>query len=116
MDDGRSVDPLASPAGWERVEIDDRRNNSDRRGVSRRKILRGGRTVWQNGDFAECIIHNLSDSGAQLQGRGPLPKMFDLVIEDDALLRPCCVVWRQSNRVGVKFQHEFHWASAQLSY
>jgi hypothetical protein len=101
------MEPLASPAHSEPVEIDDRRKNSNRREAPRRKILRGGRTFWPNGDSTKCVVHNLSDTGALLQIHGPAPKNFDLVIDGDTLVRSCCVVWRQSNRMGVKFQGEF---------
>jgi hypothetical protein len=98
------MESLARPLHAEPIEIDDRRKTSDRRAASRRKILRGGRTFWQNGDSTDCIVHNLSDTGAQLQIRGPVPKTFDLVIDGDELPRSCCVVWRQAGRIGVRFQ------------
>jgi hypothetical protein len=85
-------------------EIDDRRKTSDRRASSRRKLLKGGRTFWPNGDSSECIVYNLSDTGAQLELRGPAPKLFDLVIDGDPSRRACSVVWRKANRIGVKFR------------
>jgi hypothetical protein len=87
---------------WE-SEIDDRRTGVDRRESPRRRILKGGRAFWPNGDSSECFVHTLSDTGAQLQFRGPCPTTFDLVIDDDDLRRPCSVVWRKDNRVGVQF-------------
>jgi hypothetical protein len=105
------MEPLASPVHTKPVEIDDRRKNPDRRESPRRRILRGGRTFWQNGDSSECIVHNLSETGAQLQIRGPVPKNFDLIIDDDELPRSCCVVWRQAGRIGVRFQGPFREAS-----
>jgi hypothetical protein len=90
--------PLASP------EVNDRRRLSDRRGAPRRKLLRGARAVWQNGDSTECIVHDLSETGANLEIRGPIPKTIDLLIDGDQSRRSCCVIWRQANRVGVRFQ------------
>jgi hypothetical protein len=84
-------------------EIDDRRKTPDRRRALRRKILKAGRTFWPNGDSSECLVYNLSESGAQLQICGPLPNCFDLVIEGDTWRRPCVIVWRKANRAGVKF-------------
>jgi hypothetical protein len=86
-------------------EVDDRRKYSDRRAAQRRKILRRGITFWQNGDSTECTVHNLSNTGAQLEICGPVPRTFDLVI-DDQMPRSCCIVWRRANRIGVKFQGE----------
>jgi hypothetical protein len=73
--------------------IDDRRITPDRRAAPRRRILRGGLTGWQNGDSSECIVHNLSETGAHLQIRGPVPRTFNLVIDGDGVSRSCCVVW-----------------------
>lgn len=62
---------------------------------------------WQNGDSSACIVHNLSDTGAQLQIHGPAPNAFDLFIDGDELPRSCCIVWRKANRVGVKFLDQY---------
>jgi hypothetical protein len=98
---------IADAAEPERLgEIDDRRKTPDRRRALRRKILKAGRTFWPNGDSSECLVYNLSQSGAQLEIRGALPNAFDLVIEGDTWRRSCAVVWRKANRAGVKFQDE----------
>jgi hypothetical protein len=94
------MDAVIPPGG----EIDDRRKNPERRGSSRRKILKGGRTFWPNGDSTECTVCNLSDTGAHLELRGPVPNLFDLAVDGDPARRACWVVWRRGNRVGVKFQ------------
>jgi hypothetical protein len=93
-------------------EIVDRRKNSDRRRALRRKTLKGGQTFWPNGDSSECLVYNLSETGACLVFRGPAPRLFDLVVEGDTFRRPCCVVWRKANRVGVRFQQPSRSASA----
>jgi hypothetical protein len=84
-------------------EIDDRKGNSDRRQAPRRKILKSARACWGHGS-TECIVRNLSDTGAQLEISGAVPKTFDLIIPG-RLACACSVVWRQGNRVGIKFQH-----------
>ena len=66
-------------------------------------MLKPGRTYWPNGDSGECYIRNLSESGAQLEVRGPVPSTFDLVIGCDQFRRSCCVVWRNMGQIGVKF-------------
>ena len=87
-------------------EIDDRRKTPDRRRALRRKILKAGRTFWPNGDLSACLVYNLSESGAQLEIRDPVPNCFDLVIEGDSWRRSCVVVWRKANRAGVKFRDQ----------
>jgi hypothetical protein len=87
-------------------EIDDRRHIPDRRRSSRRKILKHGVTFWPNGDSSECTVYDLSETGAQLEFRGLAPNLFDLEVEGDRWRRKCFVVWREANRVGVKFQEQ----------
>ena len=92
--------------------IEDRRENIDRRGAPRRKVLRGGRTFWPNGDSSGCIICNLSETGAQLELNGPAPNSFELVIEGEEWRRKCTVVWRKANRVGVEFREPLEFTAA----
>jgi PilZ domain len=94
---------MALLKGADADELVDRRQNPDRRGSVRRKLLRGGRTFWPNGDSSECMVRNLSETGAQLIIQGPVPNLFDLVIEGDQSRHACAVAWRQADRVGVKF-------------
>ena len=99
-----NVKPPADDLPAETDEIDDRRIVSDRRDSPRRKVLRRGRAVWPNGDATECIVRNLSDTGARLETRFPVPNTFDLVIDGDQYPYSCRVVWRRHNRIGVNFQ------------
>jgi hypothetical protein len=87
-------------------EPDDRRRNPDRRAFSRKKVLKSGRTFWPNGDSSECVVFNLSETGAQLEVRGPAPNVFDLAMEGDRWRRSCRVVWRKASRIGVKFDQK----------
>lgn len=84
-------------------EVDDRQKNAERRRWRRRKTWKNGKTLWSNGDSSECIVRNLSEAGAQLELRGPLPNRFDLLVEGDQCRRSCSVVWRRENRAGVRF-------------
>jgi hypothetical protein len=86
------------------ASADDRRKTPDRRVASRRKIFRGGITFWPNGDSAQCFVHNISETGAKLEASGPVPASFDLIIDGDTERRPCSVVWRKKNLIGVKFR------------
>jgi hypothetical protein len=85
--------------------IDDRRRGSDRRQAPRRRIFKAAHVYWENGAWTECIVRNLSDTGAQLEICGPAPRAFNLMIADQ-LVCECRVVWRQGNRVGVRFQRQ----------
>ena len=85
-------------------EIDDRRRLPERRIESRKKVLRGGKTFWPNGDSAECVIHNVSTTGAKLGLVGSAPNTFDLLVDGESIRRPCWVTWRKENLVGVRFE------------
>jgi hypothetical protein len=85
--------------------LDERRQTSDRRVSPRRKVLRGGRTYWPNGDSTECTVYNFSETGAKLELLGHVPNAFELAIDGDSLRRSCLVVWRKANFVGVKFKN-----------
>jgi hypothetical protein len=85
------------------IGFDDRRVTPDRRGSSRKKIMKRGRTLWSNGDSSECIVYSLSDTGARLDTHSPVPNVFDLVVDGDPWRRSCVVIWRKENRIGVKF-------------
>jgi hypothetical protein len=120
---GASMTPTANGEPSEPVDViddrranPDRRENSDRRRSPRKKVLKGGRTAWQNGDSTECIVHNLSATGAHLQIRGPVPKTFNLLIDGDRVSRSCFVVWRNASRVGVKFEAQNEVAGLTTSF
>jgi hypothetical protein len=89
-------------------EIEDRRKAPDRRRAARRKVLKAAKTFWPNGDSSQCIVYNLSETGAQLELGGPVPKVFELLIEGEPLRRSCSVVWRRANRVGITFGEHAH--------
>src|SRR5579864_4632966 len=101
--DSMNDEAAANPDRMQLGEIDDRRTTPDRRLASRRKILKFGKTFWPNGDSSECLVYNLSETGAQLEVRSPVPNVFDLLVEGDPWRRSCSVVWRKANRAGVKF-------------
>jgi hypothetical protein len=68
-------------------------------------MLKVARIYWENGACTECIVRNLSGTGAQLEISGPVPQTFDLVIANQ-LACACRLVWHQGNRVGIKFLRE----------
>jgi len=87
-------------------DVDDRRRNPDRRRSVRRRTLCSARTIWPNGDSSECRVCNISETGAQLILCGPIPNLFDLLIEGDRWRHECEVVWRHDTRVGIKFKNQ----------
>jgi hypothetical protein len=99
------MESVASTNSTEPEVLDERRQTADRRVSPRRRVLRGGRTYWPNGDSAECTVYNFSETGAKLELFGHAPNAFDLAVDGESLRRSCLVVWRKAKFVGVKFQN-----------
>lgn len=77
---------------------------SEQRGSRRTRALKSGKISFGGGAIS-CTIRNISESGAQLAVESPLgiPTEFMLVIPSDGVSRPCRVVWRSGNRIGMRF-------------
>jgi hypothetical protein len=73
--------------------------------ASRHRVLKAA-TIEFGGDSIDCVIRDLSTTGAQLEVSNQtsgIPTKFTLVIPGDALHLPCAVVWRSQYRIGVHF-------------
>jgi PilZ domain len=57
------------------------------------------------GSTVNCLVRNISISGAALDVTNPLdiPERFDLVFKADGTHIPCHVIWRQGEQIGVAF-------------
>jgi hypothetical protein len=79
---------------------------SENRRANRRRVLKGGTIEFDRSAYS-CTVKNLSEVGAALElpYTAPVPTEFRLVIEADRVIRPCRVVWRKENRLGVEFGH-----------
>jgi PilZ domain len=76
----------------------------DTRNTPRHRVLKAA-TIAFSGTTVECLVRNLSATGAALEINGPLwfPDSFKLVTTSDGGSRQCRVVWRDGRRVGVTF-------------
>ena len=70
----------------------------------RRLILKAG-TIEFGGGGIDCIVRNLSETGAALEVVTPLfiPDRFTLSIPSNQFKRPCHIVWRKETRIGIAF-------------
>ena len=71
----------------------------------RKRTLLGAKIIFNDGHSVfDCLIRNLSDTGAMIQIENPLaaPNAFKLQLSDDRLLA-CAVRWRKINSMGVEF-------------
>jgi hypothetical protein len=80
-------------------------NLVEKREHARHRVLKGGRLSFDDGGGVDCMVRNLSSTGARLDGVSPigLPESFTLVIEIDHFRRRCHPVWSHNKRIGVAF-------------
>lgn len=71
----------------------------------RHRILKAGMISFGSGVVIDCIVRNLSETGANLEVVTPLfiPESFTLVIPSADFKRSCRIVWRKEKRMGVTF-------------
>jgi hypothetical protein len=72
--------------------------------VARRRIFKAG-SIECGGGVIDCTVRNLSETGAALEVLSPLyiPDRFTLAVRTDQLKRPCHIIWRKKNRIGIAF-------------
>jgi hypothetical protein len=77
----------------------------ERRAAPRHKVLKSGMLAFSGGGGIDCMVRNISSSGARLDVAAPigLPASFTLVIETDRFMRRCRAVWNSEKRIGVAF-------------
>ena len=76
----------------------------EHRVAPRHRVLKAG-TIEFGGGAIDCMIRNMSNTGAALDVTSPIgiPAQFTLVLPADGLHMPCHVVWRKEKRIGVTF-------------
>jgi len=74
------------------------------RASQRRKTLKGG-SIYFDWGVIDCVIRNLSDTGALLEVESPIgiPDKFDLIIKPETIRRQCAVARRSAKSIGVRF-------------
>ena len=78
---------------------------ADHRSTERRRAYKGGQINAERLPSPDCLIRNLSDTGACLEFNTALIPLdeFDLIIQPESLNRRCRVAWRKPQRMGVRF-------------
>lgn len=78
--------------------------DDNRRRALRSRTYKSG-TISLGDGSVDCLVRNLSATGACLEIKGPaaVPDDFKLVIKPENLFRTCKVVWRERHQVGVLF-------------
>ena len=67
----------------------------EKRASPRHRVLKQGTIAFRGGGGIDCMVRNISQSGARLEIASPigLPDSFTLVIAADRLMRDCRAVW-----------------------
>jgi hypothetical protein len=81
------------------------RSLENNRAAPRQRTLKAG-TIEFNGGTIDCVVRNISDTGAQLEVVSPvgIPGEFNLLISGNIAKRPCRVAWVKDKRIGVAFK------------
>ena len=71
----------------------------------RPRVLKHGTLAFASGGGIDCMVRNISDSGARVDIINPtvLPQSFTLIIQTDHLVRRCHPVWSKDLRIGLAF-------------
>lgn len=75
------------------------------RKTPRLRTFKGGSIIFGVAAAVDCIIRNMSETGAALEVDSPvgIPDEFTLLIKPEFVKRNCRVVWRSAKRIGVAF-------------
>ena len=79
----------------------------ERRRVQRTRVLKSAKIILNHqASIYDCSARDLSNLGACLQLSSTLgiPDSFDLTFDAARSSRPCRVVWRTKDRLGVSFE------------
>jgi PilZ domain len=77
----------------------------EHRRTQRHRTLKPGTISFDRGAGIDCLVRNVSETGACLEVASPvgIPDDFTLVMKADNLTRLCRVAWRSARRIGVSF-------------
>jgi PAS domain-containing protein len=79
---------------------------AERRKSQRSRSLRAGKILFNSKrSVITCTLRNQSPEGAsvQVQSTVGIPAFFELLLDGEAAARPCNVVWKAQNRIGIEF-------------
>ena len=78
----------------------------EKRANPRVRTLKGGSIIFGTACTVDCVVRNLSETGACLEVASPvgIPDDFTLQIKPEPTKRNCHVAWRSANRIGVSFK------------
>ena len=78
---------------------------AETRNSPRLRTFKGGSIMFGVAAAIDCIIRNMSETGAALEVESPvgIPDEFTLLVKPEYVKRNCRVAWRSAKRIGVEF-------------
>jgi hypothetical protein len=78
---------------------------NEKRQTARHRALKGGSISFSGGAKIDCVIRNLSETGAALEVESPIgiPDDFMLFVNQEETKWSCHVAWRSAKKIGVRF-------------
>jgi PilZ domain len=84
-------------------------DEDERRTVTRTRISRSAKIIApRRTSVIHCTVQNITSTGACLKVANTygMPDTFELTFEHGRTRRPCRVVWRTADELGVAFESE----------
>jgi len=77
----------------------------ERRKLTRTRVLKRAKMLLGKSSVIDCVVRDLTNSGAGLQvpNTSGLPETLDLTLDAGHSIRSCRLVWRKINKGGVEF-------------
>lgn len=77
----------------------------ERRRMRRTQVSTRARIILEDFSVVDCAVHDLTDAGAGILAapQANISDRFDLTFDSARSLRPCRLVWRSLDRMGVEF-------------
>jgi hypothetical protein len=78
---------------------------SENRHDQRLRTFKGGSIIFGFAAAIDCVVRNLSATGACLEVESPvgIPDDFTLLMKSELIKRNCHVAWRSTHRIGIHF-------------
>lgn len=78
---------------------------TEQRKKQRLRTLKSGSISFAYASGIDCVIRNLSETGACLELATPagIPETFALIIKPEGIKRNCQIAWRTARKIGVRF-------------
>ena len=77
----------------------------ERRRFQRTSVMARARIILEDSSSIDCTVRDLTVAGAGILAAPPsaLSDRFDLTFDGARSLRPCRLIWRKHDRMGVEF-------------